>query len=146
MGHGRGGGRQRALRRVMQFQWNGTKVILKGDPGLGRSKVSLKSMMRIIQKEHGGILVELNRVELFQTETEGELSTKELPVEIGAVLTQYSGVFTMPRGLPPIRGQEHHIVTKEGSDPVSVRPYRYPQIQNAEIEKLVDDMLLAGII
>lgn len=37
-------------------------------------------------------------------------------------------------------------MTKEGGNPVSVCPYRYPQIQKEEIEKMVRDMLLAGII
>ena len=35
---------------------------------------------------------------------------------------------------------------KDGSDPVSVRPYRYPQSQNDEIERLIQEMLAAGII
>lgn len=52
----------------------------------------------------------------------------------------------MPIGLPPIRDYAHAIQLKEGTTPVSVRPYRYPQIQKAEIEKLVKDMLQAQII
>lgn len=35
---------------------------------------------------------------------------------------------------------------KEGSNPVSVRPYRYPEFQKDEIEKLVREMLAAKII
>lgn len=52
----------------------------------------------------------------------------------------------MPSGLPPKRGCEHSIVLKEGVNPVSVRPYRYPQSQKDEIEHLVHDMMQAGII
>lgn len=52
----------------------------------------------------------------------------------------------MPAGLPPNRGHEHAIILKEGTNPVSVRPYRYAQSQKDEIEKLVHDMLKAGII
>ncbi|KAL8126621.1 hypothetical protein AgCh_013755 [Apium graveolens] len=44
-------------------------------------------------------------------------------------------------GLPPKRHQDHNIVMKEGSDPVNVRPYRYPQAQKDEIERLIHDML-----
>lgn len=35
---------------------------------------------------------------------------------------------------------------KHGTNPLSVRPYRYPQSQKDEIERLVHDMLGAGII
>jgi len=34
----------------------------------------------------------------------------------------------------------------EGADPVKARPYRYPQSQKKEIEKMVGDMLQEGII
>lgn len=54
---------------MMQSHWNGNKVILKGDSGLERSKVSLKSMMKLIRRVQGGIQVELNQVELRSQET-----------------------------------------------------------------------------
>lgn len=38
-------------------------VTLRGDPSLARSKVSLKVMIRVLRKEGGGVLVELNRLE-----------------------------------------------------------------------------------
>jgi hypothetical protein len=34
----------------------------------------------------------------------------------------------------------------EGSNPVKVRPYRYPHSQKAQIETMVNDMLTQGII
>lgn len=52
----------------------------------------------------------------------------------------------MPGGLPPLKEREHQIVLKDGSDPVSVRPCRYPQFQKDEIENQIRDMLCAGII
>lgn len=52
----------------------------------------------------------------------------------------------MPKGLPSLWSKQHRIVLKEGINPISVRPCRYPQIQKEEIEKLVADMLEAGII
>lgn len=47
---------------------------------------------------------------------------------------------------PPSRGREHAINLTQGSNPVSVRPFRYPQAQKAEIERQVTLMLKAGII
>lgn len=52
----------------------------------------------------------------------------------------------MPSGLPPSRSHEHGITLKEGTPPISVRPYLYPRVQKNEIEKLVGEMLSAGII
>lgn len=38
------------------------------------------------------------------------------------------------------------ITLEHGTDPVSVRPYRYPQSQKTEIESLNTDLLHAGIM
>lgn len=59
---------------------------------------------------------------------------------------QFTSVFQSPEGLPPNRGHEHAILLKQGSNPVRVRPYRYPQSQKKEIERLIQEMLAAGII
>lgn len=59
---------------------------------------------------------------------------------------QFTSVFQSPEGLPPNRGHEHAILLKQGSNPVRVRPYRYPQSQKNEIERLIQEMLAAGII
>lgn len=55
-------------------------------------------------------------------------------------------VFEEPKGLPPTRTHDHKIVLKEGIPPVSVRPYRYPFVQKTEIEKIVRELLEAGVI
>ncbi|KAI3714972.1 hypothetical protein L6452_21935 [Arctium lappa] len=65
---------------------------------------------------------------------------------IEALLKEYDNVFNMPPGLPSIRGREHGIVFKDGMEPINVRPYRYPHYQKDEIEKLVKEMLDAGVI
>lgn len=69
-----------------------------------------------------------------------------MPEFLQSTLQKYGSIFEMPVGLPPSRGHEHSITLKDGSDPVSVRPYRYSQAQKDEIEALVRDMLKAKII
>lgn len=62
------------------------------------------------------------------------------------MLKKLTDVFKMPDGLPNPREVEHQIVLKEGTNPISVKPYRYPQVQKAKIERLVGGMLKEGII
>ncbi|PKA66247.1 putative mitochondrial protein [Apostasia shenzhenica] len=74
-----------------------------------------------------------------------ELSRKQQD-ELNFLLQTYSEVFTEPKGLPPHRPFDHQIVLKEGTDPINVKPYRYPALQKAAIEKLINEMKDAGII
>src|SRR5690606_40579243 len=62
------------------------------------------------------------------------------------VREEFGAVFQEPQGLPPVRGREHAIILEDGSRPVSVRPFRYPHAQKAEIERQIAVMLAAGII
>ena len=62
------------------------------------------------------------------------------------LLNEFSKVFEVPSGLPPIRGHEHSITLKEGSQPLCERPYRYPYFQKSEIEKIVNELLDIGFI
>ena len=61
-------------------------------------------------------------------------------------MTRFSKVFEEPRELPPRRAVDHHIHLLPGIELVSVRPYKYPHFQKEEIEKLVEEMLQAGVI
>lgn len=65
---------------------------------------------------------------------------------MSAVQHEFAELFEPPRGLPPVRRQDHRIHLKPGTEAVVVRPYRYPQLQKDEIEKQCEDMLAQGII
>ena len=62
------------------------------------------------------------------------------------VLEEFEGVFFDPEGLPQYRKKDHAINLILGTAPVHVRPYRYPYMWKNEIEKLVGEMLGAGIV
>lgn len=113
--------------QIMKFQVNGQAITLKGDPSLERAKVSLKTMIHTINSVGGGMLVQLNHLE--------SLESPNLPSEILGFLTlvieKYSPVFEWKGGLPPHRNQQHNITLKEGTKPVSARPYRYSHVQKA---------------
>ena len=67
-------------------------------------------------------------------------------VAIEELLTEFGKVFELPTGLPPLRGHEHQILLKEGTQAICERPYRYPFYQKTEIEKIVAELLEAGSI
>ena len=48
--------------------------------------------------------------------------------------------------LPLERSIEHIIKVKSGSNPIKVKPYRYPHHHKTEIERLVQDLLKCGVI
>lgn len=116
-------------------------ILIQGEFDLHSANVSLKSLWKAIGKEGEGMIVEFGGLQ----KDEIALSV-QLPGPMEDLLSQYSQVFEEPTGLPPSRGKEHGIVLEEGAKPVSVRPFRYPQIQKAEIEKQIGSMLAAGII
>ena len=62
------------------------------------------------------------------------------------LLEEFDDVFGEPKGLPLSRNHVHKIPLKVGSEPVCVKPYRYPHFQKTEIEKIVDDLLSTGVI
>ncbi|KAI9191690.1 hypothetical protein LWI28_011992 [Acer negundo] len=102
----------------MKFQLGNEIVTLRGDPLLGKTLVSLKAMMRTCKHEGLGLSVELNQFSVPSPES------PIVPEFLSKVVAKYEGVFQMPIGLPPVHGHEHSIVLKEGTSPISVRPYR----------------------
>lgn len=125
----------------------GVRHKLKGDPSLARSKVSLQAMLRTIRKEGGGLWLEFNKVEAGESNGIGDSKVEQtIPPFLQGLIGRFEGVFEALVGLPPKRGHEHAIVLKEGSNAVGVPPYRYPQFQKDEIERLIKEMLAIGII
>ena len=62
------------------------------------------------------------------------------------MLDEFSELFANLSGLPLIREIDHAIVLKEGTSPISIQPYLYPQVLKDEIEQLIVEMLVVGII
>jgi hypothetical protein len=66
--------------------------------------------------------------------------------ELQRLLEQFNTLFEPPTFLPPVRHTDHQIPLLEGSNPVNVRPYRYPHFQKREIEAQIEEMLRQGVI
>ena len=126
---------------TMEINVGPRTVQLIGEPGLCRTQVSVKAMARAVAK--GG---EFFLAYMHSSDTGPDDVTVEPPFPITRLLEEYRDIFCLPLGLPPPRDHEHSITLKNGTAPISVRPYRYPQAQKDEIERLVNEMLEAGII
>ena len=132
--------------QLMKFRLGNRTVLIRGDPTLGKALVSLKAMIWTIKHEKHGVYMELSQVEAAAVESELQNSLAALPKELGEVLDKFQQLFQSPTGLPPIRGHDHAIIVREDLEPVNVQPYRYPQFQKDEVERLIKEMLAAGII
>jgi hypothetical protein len=81
--------------------------------------------------------------EEFQPSSHSSVPTNP---RIQVVLDTFSYVFADPVGLPPSRQCDHAIPLIPGSNPFTVRPYRYLLALKDEIEQQVHNMLGQGVI
>ncbi|KZV27240.1 peroxidase 64, partial [Dorcoceras hygrometricum] len=126
----------------MRFQSEGNTIELKGDPTIQRTMLSFKSICKVTEIEFSATLFSVSR----RTDSEEREETKAWPREIQGVLDRFKIIFDKPVELPPSRSQDHAINIKAGQGPIQVRPYRYAHRQKNEIERLVAEMLVAGVI
>lgn len=105
-----------------------------GDPNLYKTLISCKTLFREVQQE--------KRVfGPFKPHRRDSRGTSIDSINGPAVVMEFKDVFKMLHELPPRCSHEHNIMLQTGTNPVSVRPYRYPHAQKDEIEKLVHKML-----
>ncbi|KAL0541380.1 hypothetical protein IC582_021422 [Cucumis melo] len=135
---------------TMVFMARMTQVVLEGDPSLTKAECSLTTISETWEEEDQGFLLEFQNVEMnidteeeSEKEEEGEESKLRM---INNLLKRYRSIFEMPKRLPQKRVVDHRILIVDGQKPINVHPYKYGYIQKEEIEKLVSEMIQAGII
>ena len=96
-------------------------------------------MTRLLRKEKEAMIVQVNPTGVKPEVVPTNPALQQL-------LDKYSDFFTEPTDLPPTRKQDHKIELMPNAAPVSVRPYRYPHFQKAEIERIVQELLDNGLI
>ncbi|TYK02029.1 Ty3/gypsy retrotransposon protein [Cucumis melo var. makuwa] len=132
---------------TLTFSSEGKQILIKGDPSLTKSRISLKSMIKTWVEQDEGFLIECRAVQVHTENEQSSTAATTIGDEpLQNVLKQFEDVFDWPERLPPRRGIEHQIHLKEGTNPINVRPYRYGFQQKAEMERLVEEMLASGII
>ena len=127
----------------MRFHLNDREVEWKGLTTPTNQMIDGGEMKQEIQKERKDILLQLFA---FTTKTTTTFNHQRLEPCLQKVLTSFRDIFKEPKGLPPPRSHDHRIPFAQGSQPISVRPYRYPHFQKAEIKRLVEEMLGSGVI
>lgn len=65
---------------------------------------------------------------------------------ITSLLSKYSNLFTLPLDFPSPHLIDHKIPLIPNTNPINIRPYRYPHSQKAEIERQVQELLDSGVI
>jgi len=120
-----------------------SKIIqLMGQPKPGLEESSLHQLKRLISTNATDTLLQLHYIPNQPISP----PTQPYSPEIDHLLSSFSHVFSEPQNLPPPRPTDHKIPITNNSNPVNVRPYRYPQFQKQEIEHQIRDMLSQGII
>ncbi|CAL9004077.1 unnamed protein product [Prunus brigantina] len=126
-------------KKIMVFKVDGEIHRLVGQTKTEASLVDCHVMTQLLAQERLGILAQLVSVEDSAT-------SSSPPASVQPLLSQFADLFTTPTGLPPQRRIDHRIPLLHGTQPVNVRPYRYPHFQKIEIEALVREMLRAGVV
>ena len=127
--------------QVMKIRLGERELTLVGDKSLHTAGVSLKALQRSKEKDGEGMVVEFTGCQTLELG-----AVQAILHKWGEVIERYEDIFQEPKGLPPSRGREHAITLEDGAQPVSVRPFRYHQVQKAEMERQVTAMMAAGII
>ncbi|CAJ2638342.1 unnamed protein product [Trifolium pratense] len=124
----------------LKCELDGKKYTIQGDPTMCNSQATWKTMIKALSDEGMGFYIHTVSGDATEAVEGGDMS------EWGKVINEFTTVFNMPSGLPPIREHDHAILLKPDANIPNLRPYRYPYYQKNEIEKIVKEMMQAGII
>eukprot|EP00253_Pinus_taeda_P036594 PITA_36594 len=128
---------------VLGVEWlqslEGKEVELRGIVGKSGKIIRSNGMTKLLKKEQRGVITQLCSVEV-------PTSKSSISPNLQKVLHNLSNVFENPKGISPICDHDHPIHLIPRIVPTNIRPYRYPYAQKSEIERMVAEMLEAGII
>ena len=126
----------------MEFWFNNWQHVLKGDYKWQNKIYWAEKMRKTIGKSRHGMITQLFSIQSKPTPT----SFENRNPNILDILSKFEVVFTKPHGLHPWWSHDHMIPLKPEIHSIKVQPYYYPYAQKNEIEKIVKEMLLVGII
>ncbi|KAJ3697247.1 hypothetical protein LUZ61_000952 [Rhynchospora tenuis] len=129
----------------MEFNYKGQQIHLQGESKPSAAAISSAGLNKLITSK--GVGSSYMCFTVLTPELESTLSPPHTVIpSLQPLLQQFEILFQVPSSLPPSRTIDHRIPLREGTDAINVRPYRYPQFQKNEIERLVADLLQSGAI
>jgi hypothetical protein len=124
---------------TMQFQQEGQQCNFQGITIGSPEIISSHRMEKLLKKGHLGIIAQLHSIHVVETPS--------VHLDLQSILSCHQVVFTTPKELPPSCGVLDHSIPLISSNlPPNVRPYCHPFAQKNEIEKIVHELLEAGVI
>jgi hypothetical protein len=124
---------------TMQFDQEGKQYKFQGITVGSLEIISSHRMEKMLKKGYSGILSQLHAIQATETPS--------VPHDLQSILSKHQVVFSTPQGLPPSYGvHDHSIPFVPRILPPNIRPYRYPFSKKNEIEKMVQELLNAGVI
>jgi len=133
----------------IQFYYKGKKIVLQGDK---YHKISLDAaqyhhIRRWCNTDAIDECYTVQGTNMVESNRQMYLNLPEnMEPKLAILLHTYRQIFDILMGLSPTRSHNHSIPLLEGLNPVKIKPYRYPHSQKGQIEKMIQEMLLEGII
>ena len=100
---------------AMEFSLGGKEILFTGLQPSGLTLQEVDQFFKPVIKK--GLLLQIISCPTPSTLVQQHGAITEL-------LQEFNKVFEVPAALPPLRGHEHQIVLKGGTEPVCERPYR----------------------
>jgi hypothetical protein len=96
-------------------------------------------MEKLLKKGHSSVISQLHAIQATKTPSVSQ--------DLQAILSKHQLVFSTPQGLPPSHGvHDHSIPLVPRSLPPNIHLYCHPFSQKIEIDKMVQELLNAGVI
>lgn len=130
---------------TLSYKRDNQTITLTGNQTNGPNPISAQQLKRCVQTHGASEMFHIQAINQTATQTQPDSKPHPLPA-IQTLLHCFNNIFSEPTHLPPSRPSDHRITLLPNSNPINVRPYRYPYFQKNEIEKQIQNMLASNTI
>lgn len=128
---------------TLKFIHDGKIIELKGNVDDALHAITPTQLHRIVQTDSANAFFHIC---ILDSDSPSLTLDTTQYLEITKLLTHFASLFQTPSTFPSSRTTNHAIHLLPNSEPINIRPYRYPYFQKQEIETQVETMLQSGII